>query len=153
MKIVLISALLGLAPVLAAPYAAGDRVEAFSAADQHKQDFTLEPAKTRFLLVSHDMETGKAANAALDALGAEFLPGRKAIYLSNIHGMPGIGRVFALPKMRKYRHRIILGDDADLIARFPAEAGKVTVLVLKNGKVAEVRYWDPATENVADVLK
>ena len=66
------------------------------------------------------METGKKANAALSALGKDYLPAKNAVYLANIHGMPGIGRMFALPKMKKYSHRIILGDDAALIARFPA---------------------------------
>ena len=146
-------ALFAAVPCLADPYAAGGKVEAFSAEDQHGKAFTLEPAKTRFLLVSHDMETGKAANGTLDPLGAEFLPGKHAVYLANIHGMPGIGRMFALPKMRKYAHRIILGDDADLIAKFPAETGKVTVLELAGGRVVAIRYWDPGTEGVEAYLK
>jgi hypothetical protein len=73
--------------------------------------------------------------------------------MANIHGMPGIGRMFALPKMKKYTHRIILGDDAALIADFPEQKGKVTVLGLSNGKVTSVSYWDPAAEGVNNFLK
>jgi hypothetical protein len=138
---------------LAAPYAAGSKVAPFTAKDQHDQAFTFKPASTGFLLVSHDMETGKAANAALNALGKDFLGGRKAVYLANIHGMPGIGRAFALPKMRKYAHQIILGDDASLIANFPEQKGKVTVLALSGGKVGSISYWTPGTENVDGYLK
>lgn len=43
----------------AAPYVDGSQVEPFTAKDQHENAFTFKPADTRFLLVSHDMETGK----------------------------------------------------------------------------------------------
>ena len=149
----LAAACLSIGLTLAAPYAAGSKVEAFTAKDQHEQAFTLKPAETKYLLVSHDMETGKKANAALNALGKDYLGNKKAVYVANIHGMPGIGRMFALPKMKKYNHRIILGDDAALIADFPEQKGKVTVLGLSNGKVTSVEYWDPSAEGVNNFLK
>lgn len=138
---------------LAAPYAEGSKVQSFTAKDQHEKSFTLKPADTKFLLVSHDMQTGKKANAALNAKGKNYLGGKAAVYVANIHGMPGIGRMFAMPKMKKYAHRIILGDDADLIARFPEEKGKVTVLKLSEGKVTSVSYWTPGDEALDEVLK
>lgn len=156
LKLSLISAcaaLLGISAAGAAPYQKGEAVKAFEAKDQFENAFTFKPAETEFLLVSHDMETGKKANAALTTLGKDYLPTRKAIYMANIHGMPGIGRMFAMPKMKKYAHRIILADDAALIANFPAEAGKVTVLALSAGKVQSIRFWSPADEPLADYLK
>jgi len=150
---VLLSLALGLLPLHAEPYAKGGTVKAFSAKDQHEQDYSFDAKSTRYLLVSHDMETGKKANGALTALGKDHLAGKQAVYIANIHGMPGVGRMFALPKMKKYNHRIILGDDAALIADFPEQKGKVTVLGLSNGKVVSVDYWDPATEGVNNFLK
>lgn len=141
------------ATAISAPYQKGDRVDAFQAKDQHDHAFTLKPTSTRFLLVSHDMETGKKANAALTTVGKENLANKKVVYLANIHGMPGVGRMFALPKMRKYSHTIILGDDAGLIARFPQEPGKVTVLKLDGGKVESVKFWTPGGEALDDYLK
>lgn len=138
---------------LSAPYEKGQAVEPFTTKDQHEQAFTFKPAETRYLLVSHDMETGKKANAALTALGKDYLGSKKAVYMANIFGMPGIGRMFAMPKMKKYNHRIILADDAALIARFPAQAGKVTVLSLSDGKVQSVAYWTPGAEGVETYLK
>lgn len=140
------------AAVWAGPYQAGSRVAPFQAADQHGQAFRFDPASTRFLVVTHDMETGKAANAAFEKKGGAYLTERKAVYLANIHGMPGIGRKFALPKMRKYPHRIILGDDAALIANFPEQKGKATVLALAGGKVGKVSYWDPRSEGIEGYL-
>jgi hypothetical protein len=138
---------------LADLYKKGSKVTAFKANDQHGQAYEFEAAKTKYLLVSFDMETGKKANAALSAQGADFLTKQKAVYVANIFGMPGIGRMFALPKMRKYPHRIILGDDANLLTPFPQEANKVTVLTVSGGVVKEIRYWDPASESVVDLLK
>ncbi len=145
--------LFGVCGLLAAPYEKGQAVESFKAEDQYGTAFALEPSKTKFVLVSHDMETGKKANAALTALGKEFLPDKKAVYVANIDGMPAIGRMFAIPKMKKYSHRIILGDDAALIARFPKQAGKVTVLTLANGKVQSIAYWTPGVDAVGIYLK
>lgn len=145
--------LLGTAISFAAPYATGQKVESFQAKDQFEKEYTFKPSETRYLLVSHDMETGKKANAALNALGKDYLPGKKAVYVANIHGMPGIGRMFAMPKMKKYSHRIILGDDANLIAKFPEEKGKVTVLAISDGKVTSIKYWSPEAEKLDTVLK
>jgi hypothetical protein len=145
--------LLSLTSLFAAPYEKGQKVESFQAKDQHDQAFTFKPAETRFLLVTHDMDTGKKANAVLTTLGKDHLSNNKAIYLANIHGMPGIGRAFALPKMRKYAHRIILGDDAALIARFPVQAGKVSILKLRNSRVVSIQYWSPGVDALDPLLK
>ena len=144
---------LAVLPASAAPYADGQRVESFQAKDQFDNAFTFKPSDYRYLLVSHDMETGKKANAALSPLGKDYLASKKAVYMANIFGMPGIGRMFAMPKMKKYNHKIILADDAALIARFPEQAGKVTVLTLSGGKVSSIGYWTPGTENIDGFLK
>lgn len=143
----------GIIAAFAAPYEKGQKVDTFKAEDQYGVAFTLEPGSTRFLLVSHDMETGKKANAILTALGKEALPAKKAVYVADIYGMPGIGRMFAIPKMKKYSHRIILGDDAELIAKFPAQEGKVTVLKMSSGKVESISYWTPGTDALDGYLK
>lgn len=134
-------------------YKVGDKVEAFQSKDKFDNQYTFQ-AGTNFLLVSFDMSTGKKANKSLAEKGAEYLGKNKAVYMANIHGMPGIGRAFAIPKMKKYPHPIILADDENLIAKFPSQEGKVTVLKLNTaGKIQKVSYWDPATEKVDDYLK
>jgi hypothetical protein len=149
----LVIASVGVTLSLAAPYEKGQAIDIFTTKDQHEKEFTFQPKETRYLLVSHDMETGKKANTALTGLGKDYLGSKKAVYMANIFGMPGVGRMFALPKMRKYSHRIILADDAALIAKFPAQAGKVTVLSLSGGKVQSVSYWTPGTEGIETYLK
>jgi len=138
---------------LGAPCEVGHALASFTAKDQHDQPFEFKTASLRYLLISHDMDTGKRANSALHKAGAGYLPGKRAAYLANIYGMPGIGRAFALPKMRKYCHRIILGDDAELITRFPEHKGKVTILTLDGDKVTAIHYWTPESEPIDTLLK
>lgn len=128
-------------------YKAGSTVAAFSAKDQFGKPFQLG-ADCRVLLVSFDMGTGKQANAKLNVLGADYLPKHGAVYVANITGMPAIGRAFALPKMRGYAHRIVLADDAALLAPFPRQDQRVTVLGLRGRKVVSICYWNPASEPV-----
>lgn len=140
------------APAFAADaYKVGSIVAAFVAKDQFGKPFQLG-ADCRVLLVSFDMGTGKQANAKLTALGTDYLPKHGAVYVANITGMPAIGRAFALPKMRGYAHRIVLADDAALLAPFPQQDQRVTVLALRGRKVVSVRYWNPASEPVESVV-
>ena len=61
---------------------------------------------------------------------------------------------FALQRLRKYPHRIVLVDSADALAAIPAQPGRVTVLALSPmRRVEKISFWDPATEPVAAFLK
>ena len=134
-------------------YKVGSKVKPFAANDQHGKAYKFD-SKTRFLLLSLDMSTGKKANKILHAKGAAYFPKKKAAYVANIHGMPGIGRMFAFRKMKKYAHRIIYGDDKDLMTPFPTQKDKVTVLKLDSkGKILKVSYWDPKKNDVEAYLK
>jgi hypothetical protein len=132
---------------------AGDPVPEFNARDQHGNPFVFKPGP-RFLLISFDMSTGKDANRNLEKKGAKFLDDNHLVFVSNIHGMPAIGRMFAMPKMKKYPHRIILADEEKLLDPFPRQKDRVTVLVLNSaGKVKEVRYWNADKQALDEVLK
>lgn len=125
-------------------YRAGDALDAFTVNDQHEKPFTFTAGATRVILVTFDMPSGKKANAWLSAQPADLLDKHQAVFLSNIYGMPGVGRFFALPKMKKYPHRILLGDDEHLLDRYPKQDGKLTVLrVDAQGKIEAVSFVDP----------
>lgn len=139
--------------VNAAPYKVGDEVKPFAAKDQHEKEYKFDSA-TRFLLVSFDMETGKKANKVLHSKGAAYLTQKKASYVANIYGMPGIGRMFAFRKMKKYAHRIIYADEKDLMTPYPEQKDKVTVLKLNSkGEILAISYWNPVNEEVDTYLK
>jgi hypothetical protein len=137
----------------AAQLAVGDAVPALSLKDQHGKQFDFTNG-VRFLLVVMDMGSAKAANKKLAEQGAGFLEKNGAAYLMDIHSMPGIARVFALPKMRKYPERIALVEYEKTLAAFPSKPERVTVLALTpEGRIRKISYWDPAAEPVAGYLQ
>jgi len=143
----------GVLSTQADPLKVGDAVPVFAAKDQFGKDFKFVPG-LHFLLLGFDMGASKPANLKLADLGAGWLEKHEAAYVLDIHTMPSIARLFAFPKMRKYPHRIILGDDEKSLAPFPRQEGKITVLVLSaDGKIQEIRFWNPASEALATVLK
>ena len=126
----------------------GDRFPGFAAEDQHGAAYRFQPG-TRAVLIAFDMGSARAANKVLAALGSGYLDDRQAVYVANIHGMPGIGRRFALPKMRKYPHRIVLADDETLLSPFPQQDGRITVVRLDDaGVVVRIDFWDPKNEGL-----
>ncbi|MFV0338470.1 MAG: hypothetical protein ACK5LK_09555 [Chthoniobacterales bacterium] len=138
--------------LLAETLQVGDTLPSFTVENQHGESFTYE-GQLDFLLVSFDMAAGKQTNVVLSEKPKNYLSEKKAAFLSNIYGMPSIGRYFALRKMRKYPHNILLGDSEDLLVNYPKEEGKVTVLKLdKDKKIEAITFWDPTTENLDTLL-
>ncbi|MBL9203157.1 MAG: hypothetical protein JNL39_21790 [Opitutaceae bacterium] len=136
---------LAFAATLAAaePYKAGDKFEGFACKDQHEKDYSYVGGARR-IVVAFEMGSGKAANAYFEKQPAAFLDQEKTLFISNIHGMPGIGRMFALPKMKKYPHRILLADSENFLVRYPRKEDHLTVLTLDDaGKVTAVDFVNP----------
>jgi hypothetical protein len=124
-------------------YKTGDTLDTFTVKDQHEKEYTFAPG-VRTFVISFEMGSGKKANKWFAEKGADFLPQKQAIFLSDIHGMPGIGRTFALPKMKKYPHRILLGDAKDLLARYPKQDDKLTVFRLdETAHITAIEFVDP----------
>jgi len=141
------------ASAAAAPLAVGDAVPVFSAKDQFGKELNSTNG-VRFLLVATEMAAAKSANQKLAAQGAGFLEHNAAVYMLDIHTMPGIARYFAFPKMRKYPQRIGLVDSASTLAAFPAQRGCVTVVAVDaTGRIRRLAYWDPTRDPVMEFLK
>jgi hypothetical protein len=137
----------------AAPLAVGDAIPAITAKDQHGAAYAFTNG-TPHLLVAVEMDAAKAANQKLTEQGAGFLEKHGAVYLMDIHPMPGIAKVFALPKMRKYPHRIVLIETKGVLNWAPTKAGHVSVLSLTpDGKVSKIAYWNPTTDSASSLFK
>lgn len=138
--------------VNAAPLAVGDAIPAITAKDQHGAAYSFTNG-TKHLLVAMEMDAAKVANQKLTEQGAGFLDKYGAVYLMDIHPMPGIAKVFALPKMRKYPHRIVLIETKGVLNWAPTKAGHVSVLSLTpDGKVSKVAYWNPTTDSASSLF-
>ncbi|ATC63442.1 hypothetical protein CMV30_05450 [Nibricoccus aquaticus] len=125
------------------PYKVGDLFESFTTQDQHEKSYTLEPT-VRTIVVSFTMGVGKDANRFFEKQPATFLADQQSIFLSNIYGMPSVGRFFALPKMKKYPHRILLADSEHFLDRYPKQEDMLTVFRLApDSKITAIEFVDP----------
>jgi hypothetical protein len=96
------------------------------------------------------MGAGKAANGFFEKQPADFLAREMTVFIANIHGMPGIGRAFALPKMKKYPHRILLADAEGFLIRYPEKEDHLTVLTLDGAdKITAIAFVNPKKEMAA----
>jgi hypothetical protein len=127
----------------------GDPVPTISAKDQHGVDYAFTNG-TRYLLIAMEMGPATTANHKIADQGAGYLEKHGAAYMMDIHTMPAIGRYFAFPKMRKYPERIVLIDAPHVLDWVPVKTGCLTVLKLTpNGRIEDIKYWNPNTEPVS----
>lgn len=124
----------------------------FQSVDQHGEAYRFEHG-TRLVLIAFEMASGKAANQFFSAQDAAFLKEHNAVFISNIYGMPRIGRMFAIPKMKRYPHRIVLANAEHLLDAFPRQQGAVTVVRLNDsGIVSAIGHWRPGQTPWPDML-
>jgi hypothetical protein len=140
--------MLALAPglALAQSIAVNDTIPALALADQHGESGGID-ASTRGVLLSRDMDGGGLVREALATDGAAQLERAGAVYVADVHGMPGLVRRFiAVPRMRERSYRVLLDTEGAPTAALPAEEGKATWLRLEALRVVEVRFLTSADE-------
>ncbi len=111
----------------------------FSLPNQFDKKQTIDSSITT-ILVSFEKGTGKDVNQFLASKDKDFLKNHHAVFIANISGMPSIiTRMFALPKMRDYKHSVLLiYDDDD--KRFVSQEGKTTLYKLKDGVIKSISF-------------
>ncbi len=111
----------------------------FSLVDQFDKVHTVN-SDVKTILVSFEKGTGADVNQFLSSKNPDFLQNNHAVFIANISDMPSIiTKMFALPKMKKYKHSILLiYDESD--KRFLQEEEKTTVYKLENGVIKNISY-------------
>ncbi len=112
------------------------------------------PKSTRLIIIAFEKDTGRLVNDYLNAKTPHFLPKKRAIYIADIHEMPTIiTNMFALPKLRKYKHLIYLHYDDDFQEIIPNKEEQVTLLHVKDGVITNVSFIKTKQELQAVVEK
>jgi hypothetical protein len=144
--VMLLAAALSVSPAMAAPLAAGQPLPGLATTDQHERPWRVEPT-TRTLLFAADKVASDLVIDLLKTQGADALAARQAVFLADIHAMPGlITRMFALPALRELPFPVGLGREAVLAADLPRKKGHVTVVTLKAGQVETLHFLATDTE-------
>jgi hypothetical protein len=142
MKTALAFALLLFCTLLAAAdlLQVGSPLPALTLKDQHDVPRSVAP-DTRYLIFAAERAPSALVDTALEGQTAQTLAAAKVTYVADISGMPGlIASTFALPKMRKRPYPMLLARNSEQTAMLPREPGKVTLIELRDGKVASIRF-------------
>lgn len=140
MKRILLSLLVMGLSLFANEFKIGDNIGTFSMLNQHDEKVTVDSSVTK-ILVSFEKDTGADINEYLNDKSKAFLKNKHAVFIANISAMPSIiTKMFALPKMRKYTHDILLiYDDED--KRFVSKEEMSTLYTLDNGVITDISYF------------
>lgn len=145
MKKVIILLLVTLS-VWAAPYKVGQSVMPLDLNDQFGKRVTLK-AMPKTLIMAFEKGTGATVNEYLTVQEKGYLAKNKAAFVADISQMPKfITESFALPKMRKYTHTVLLIQDEVQGLNFPYQEDKITVMKFRGNFLTKVEFISTAAE-------
>lgn len=134
-----------------AEIAVGTQLPSILLKDQHDQEQKIS-AETKYIIFAKDMDANKLVTKALEGATNKTLPDKGYAFVADISEMPTlIGKMFALPKMKKYPYLILLDRDAAATKEFPSKPKQITIMSLNNFKVEAIDYYDSA-ENLKKVI-
>lgn len=112
------------------------------------------PNTTKLVIIAFEKDTGATVNDYLNTKEKYYLQKNKAIFIADIHKMPSvITRMFALPKMKKYKHLIYLHYGEKFQEAIPNKDESITILRVENRKVVAIDYISSKNELQATIEK
>lgn len=140
MKRILLPLLLAGQLATAATLQPGEALPSIRLQDQHEKSFAIA-RDTRLIFFAADMETSRLMAKALKALPPATLQEKKAVYIADISGMPGlISTMMAVPKIQKAPYSVALIRFAKDGEQLPRKPGAVTVLKVESGTIRSVDF-------------
>jgi len=105
------------------------------------------PLNSKTVLIAFDKDTGALVNEYLDTQNKYFLQRKKAIFIADINKMPTvITNMFALPKLRKYKHLIYLHYSEKFESFVPKKTDMISVLKFEDKKLKSISYISTKAE-------
>ena len=99
------------------------------------------PPKTTLVLVAFEKDMGELVNDYLDTKDKFYIQKNKAVFISDISKMPKvITNMFALPKLKDFKHLIYLQYEDNFRKLVPNEKDRVTLLYIENGEITNIAY-------------
>ncbi|MEW5831880.1 MAG: hypothetical protein AB1763_03475 [Campylobacterota bacterium] len=145
MKRVIITCLAALS-LWGAPYKVGQSVMPLDLSDQFGKKHSLK-AMPKTLIMAFEKGTGATVNEYLAEQEKGYLAKNRAAFVADISQMPPfITETFALPKMRKYPHTVLLIRDEEQGLRFPGEDGKITIMKFRGNFLTKIDFVESAAE-------
>lgn len=125
--------------IWAVPYTVGQTVSSLELEDQHGNHTTLN-VMPQTLIIAYEKGTGATVNEYLNAQDKGYLKKHNAAFIADISQMPSlVTTLFALPKMRKYIHTVLLIRDEQGL-KFPSQEDKITVMKFQDNLLTQVTF-------------
>ena len=113
----------------------GDFTKPIALVSQHEKKILL--FEDGVLAITWDKETTRLANKYFEKFGMK----SDTQMLVDVSQVPsGILNLFVLPRMRDYKHEILLSYDEVYNLALPYEENAVTILHLKDGKIEQIDF-------------
>ena len=102
---------------------------------------------TKIVIFAHDVDGNDIVEEALASYDADKLTAMNTVFLADISGMPSlIGKLFALPAMRKRAYPIMLDREGKLVEGFKVKEEQVTVMFLDNLAITDSKLVKTGSE-------
>jgi len=112
------------------------------------------PKSTELVVIAFEKDTGALVNEFLDTQDPFYMPKRRAVFIADINKMPTIiTNMFALPKLKKYKHLIYLHYEDQFQNSVPQKEEMITLLRIKDAKVDSISYLSTKEELKAAIEK
>ena len=125
----------------AKPLDINDSLPIITLNDQFGNSHTIDKNVSK-IIISFDKKSSVLANKfiSLKKDSAHYLSENNMAFIANISAMPSlITKLFAMPKMKKYKHTILLIDD-DKNDMFLTKKRHISIYHIENAKVKNITY-------------
>jgi hypothetical protein len=123
------------------PINIGDTLPDITLKDQFGNTHTIDKNISK-IIITFDKKSSLLANKfiSMKKESSHYLSEHNMAFVANISKMPSlITKLFAMPKMKKYEHTILLIND-DENDMFLSERKHISIYELKDGKVKDIKY-------------
>lgn len=123
-----------------------DSLHKFGYKSQHNKRLMI-PNVVETIIISFEKDNSAMINEYLNKQKSQYLDSYNSIFIADISKMPSIiTKLFALPKMKTYKHTIYL-HNADQFAKFvPSKEGKATIVTFKDKEVQSISFIETIDE-------
>lgn len=122
-----------------------DKLRVFVLSDQFGAYHTVG-RHIKTIIFSSQKDTSNDINTYIASKNPNFLKENNAVFIADISKMPAIiTRMFAMPKLKKYKHNILLVNNED-DDRFSEKEEQITIYKLENSVVKKIYYIKSAKE-------
>jgi hypothetical protein len=140
MKILIFSLLL-ISGAFSKPLDINDTLPTITLEDQFGETHTIDKNISK-IIITFDKKSSVLANKFISMRkdSSHYLDTKNMAFIANISAMPSlITKLFAMPKMKKYKHKILLIDDDDN-DMFLSQKKHISIYELENSKIKNIIY-------------